>query len=161
MQPEKFVLYAMTGYGVKLTLDQSTQYRNRFFDEYTGLREWHEVTLRQGKKTHMTSTPLGRLRYCDETAHNEYLNHPVQGAGADGLKRALREVYRRSCKYNGDVLLVHHVHDEIITQVRDDADLVKAWEHDMKEGMESAMSGILTRVPALAEPGNGYSWADK
>lgn len=161
MQAEKFVLYAMVGYGVKLSLEQAREFRQRFFDEYTGLQDWHEVTLRQGKKTRMTSTPLGRLRYCDESSHNEYLNHPVQGAGADGLKRALREVYRRSRKYNGDVLLVHHVHDEIITQVRDDADLVKAWEADMKQGMESAMSGILKRVPALAEPGNGYSWADK
>jgi DNA polymerase-1 len=161
MQAEKFVLYAMTGYGVKLSLDQSKEFRQRFFDEYTGLQEWHETTLRQGKRTRMTYTPLGRLRYCDETAHNEYLNHPVQGAGADGLKRALREVFRRTRKYNGDVTMNHHVHDEIITLVRDDADLVKAWEADMKEGMESAMSGILKRVPALAEPGNGYSWADK
>ncbi len=161
MQAEKFVLYAMTGYGVKLTLDQSKEFRQRFFDEYTGLQEWHEVTLRQGKRTRMTHTPLGRLRYCDETAHNEYLNHPVQGAGADGLKRALREVFRRTRKYNGDVTMNHHVHDEIITLVRDDDDLVKAWSADMKEGMEAAMAGILTRVPPLAEPGNGYSWADK
>jgi DNA polymerase I len=161
MQAEKFVLYALTGYGVKLTLQQARQYRQRFFDEYKGLASWHERALRKGKSTRMATTPFGRLRYFDEEAHNEYLNHPIQAAGADGLKMALRETYFRAKKYDGKVKMVHHVHDEIITQVVDDAELIKVWLKDKQEGMVNAMSRILRRVPVAADPSCGLTWADK
>lgn len=161
MKEDKFVLYAMTNYGVRLTLQEAKKFRTRYFDEYRGLVRWHAEMLSQGKRTRMSTTPLGRLRYMDEKAHNEYLNHPIQSAGADGLKKALRRVYFRTKKYGGAVKMVHHVHDEIITQTPKDPEIGKAWGADLQEAMEGAMSEILKTVPVVADPGVGSSWADK
>ena len=166
MQAEKFVLYAMKNYGVKLTLDQSREFRTAYFNEFSGLRTWHERTLYAGKRDGISRTIRGRLRYLDPNkAHNEFLNTPVQGSGADGLKAALRRVYFRLRKVGTDkVRMVHHVHDEIVTLTRDDRDepeLVEHVKHELSAGMKEGMEQIMTKVPVEAEASAGSSWADK
>jgi hypothetical protein len=88
-------------------------------------------------------------------------NTPVQGTGADGLKRALRKVYDRLKKYDGKVFLTHMVHDEIVLDSMDDPEILAAAQLDLKEGMEEGIAPLLRKVPAESEGGTGDSWADK
>ena len=91
-------------------------------------------------------------------------NTPVQGLGADGLKAALREVYFRMKKlspWNGDVQMIHMVHDEIILETKDDEEVRRIAGKELKEGMETAMQQFLRDVPVLAEEGSGHDWSAK
>lgn len=166
MQAPKLVLYAQANYGVSLTLKQAEQFRERFFapGAYSRIAEWHQEVLEAGARTHMARTLAGRLRYLADDAHNEFFNTPVQGSGADGLKAALRAVYfrlKKFGKWNGPVKMVHHVHDEIITQTPDDEELIKLVEIELEAGMQDGISRFMKRVPVLVEPDSGYTWADK
>jgi len=161
MQAEKFVIYAKMNYGINLTIRQSQEFRHLYFKEYAGLEKWHKETMAEGLHYRLSRTPLGRLRYMDPKAYNEYLNHPVQGAGADGLKMALREVYFRLKQFEGRAKIVHHVHDEIILEVDDEPDLLKAAAEAECSAMCDAMKRTMSRVSVEAEPGVGASWADK
>jgi DNA polymerase I-like protein with 3'-5' exonuclease and polymerase domains len=164
MQAAKLVLYAQANYGVSLTLKQAEDFRNKFFQAYSRIAEWHEEVLREGARSHMARTLAGRLRYLGEDAHNEFFNTPVQGSGADGLKAALRNVYFRMKKYgkwNGPVKMVHHVHDEIITETPDESELVDLVKKDLSEGMHDGVIQFMRKVPVKVEAESGFSWADK
>lgn len=166
MQARKMVLYAQSNYGVSLTLKQSEEFRRKFFapSAYARIAEWHQEQLELGSRTHMVRTLGGRLRYLAEDAHNEFFNTGPQGSGADGLKAALREVYMRFKKYskwNGPIKMIHHVHDEIITETPDDDEIGRVVEKDLSEGMHDGMAQFMKKVPVVAEAASGYSWADK
>jgi hypothetical protein len=100
-------------------------------------------------------------------------NTPVQATGADGLKSALRCVYNRFKKLIGrpptrikdlpepTVKMVHHVHDEIVSEAKDDKDFIEAVKHEQEEGMKEGMQPLLKNVPVSVEASSGYTWADK
>lgn len=160
---ERFVVYAMVGYGVPLSLKDSMHIRDTFFREFAGVADWQEETLARGTRTLRSSSISGRLRYMTPKSYNEYLNHPDQATGADGLKTALRMLYFRLRKEFGPgvVDMVHHVHDEIIVEHDDDADLERQVQRVQSETMIEAMASIVKSVPVRAEPASGFTWADK
>lgn len=174
MMPPKLVLYALSGYGVKMTLKEATNYRNRYFERFAGVHRWHGRAQRDGQRAKSSCSIAGRLRYLDTGEfYNEYYNHPVQSTGADGLKAALRCTYNRYRKLIGrpptrikdlptpSVQLVHHVHDEIVTEANDDKDLLQAVKHELEAGMKDGMQPLLKRVPVDVEAAIGDTWADK
>lgn len=174
MMPDKLVLYAKTGYGVSLTKKQASDFRKRYFERYSGVNRWHSRVQRDSKRVRETRTIGGRLRYIDNPdAYNEFYNTPVQGTGADGLKRALREVYfafkailgRPPCRtmscQNPPIMLSHHVHDEVILDIDDNPELDKLAQETLSAAMIKGMQPYLKKVPVEAEASSGLSWADK
>ena len=170
---DKLVLYARVNYGVVLTLKEATHLREKYFDRFAGLRRWHALATRDGAREHIAKTLWGRLRFLDGEYYTEYLNHPVQGSAADGLKRALRCVYERlkrliggpPCRTksnpNPSVKIVHHVHDEIITEALDKDGLPQRVKHELEAGMVEGIQPLLPHVPAAAEGSIGKTWAAK
>lgn len=175
MQPPKLVLYARANYGVALTEKQATDFRNKYFERFAGLSRWHRMAQRDGQRTRAAWSIGGRLRWLDDpNMFNEFYNHPVQSTGADGLKASLREVYfrlkamnqgvapvRTATNSTPNVMMVHHVHDEIILQVKDDEALLKGSEKALTDGMKAGMQQFLKKVPVDAEASTGDTWADK
>lgn len=166
---EKFILYAYLGYGVLFTPKEAQRIRNIFFTAYPRFKPWHQEMLEEARSKGMVRTPSGRLRWLKPDAYSEAFNTPVQGAGADGLKRALRAVFDQA-KLHGPskvypemprVAMVHHVHDEIILEVDDEPGLVEESAKMLEREMVSAMATIIRTVPIRAEAAHGYSWADK
>jgi DNA polymerase I-like protein with 3'-5' exonuclease and polymerase domains len=160
MGAEKLVLYAMQAYGIALKLEDAEKFRERYFEGYAGVRAWHRRMLAQGKRTGISRTLSGRIRYLEENAHNEILNTPVQGSGADGLKAALPIVYERLKKYGGRAKLVHMVHDEIVIETDDVPDEPEAIKTDLEDGMKEGMQPFLPDVPVVVEGAYGPSWAE-
>lgn len=172
MQAKKLVQYAKASYGVTLTDSQAKRFRQRFFEAYSGIAAWHEYSLDRGKRRRETRTLWGRRRILkDERAHNEFLNSPVQGSGADGLKNTLRVVYEKVKKLNGGQIpllgkgaivgMVHMVHDEIILEHKDDPELTPLVHKSLQDGMIEGISPMMPRVPVEAEVESGRSWAAK
>src|SRR5262249_9721606 len=109
-----FRVYARSHYGVELSEAQARQYRQAFFDAYPGLARWHRRVGRSGGHPVEPRTLAGRRRL-GVVRFNDKLNCPVQGTGADGLKRALALLWerRRECPGAVPVLVVH---DEIVVE---------------------------------------------
>jgi DNA polymerase I-like protein with 3'-5' exonuclease and polymerase domains len=178
MGAEKLVLYARANYGVKLTLKEATQLRNKYFDRFDGLRRWHARAVRDGQNQKAGSRAVrslwGRLRWLDGDYYTEWLNGPVQSSAADALKRSLRCVYMRLKKLNGekppchtlsnpdpDIKTCHHVHDEQIVEARDKDGLPELVKHELEAGMVDGLQPILPRVPARAEGSVCANWSGK
>jgi hypothetical protein len=174
MMPPKLVLYALSGYGVKMSLKQATDYRNKYFERFAGLARWHGRAQRDGQRQKASWSLAGRLRYLDTgDFYNEFYNNPVQGTGADGLKAALRCTYNRFKKLIGrpptriqglptpTVQMIHHVHDEIVAEAKDDKEFVEVVKHELEKGMKEGMQPLLKKVPVDVEASSGLTWADK
>lgn len=157
----RLVIYSQVSYGVTISLQEAKAFIRAYFEGYAGVKRWHNKALRDAERTHMARTLWGRLRYLDpQKNRNEFFNTPVQGTGADGLKRALPNVYHRLKKYGGRAMMVHMVHDEIIVECDDDPEMIDAVKADLQAGMIEAIQPMLPHVPVTAEPAHGYSWAE-
>ena len=161
MGAKTFVIYAQSNYGVTLTLSQAERFHRKYFEAYPRLRYWHRCAVEEGQRNGYSKTILGRIRYLEEDLYSEYMNSPSQGSAADGLKRALKLVHEKLRKYGGRARMVHMVHDEIIIEADNDPELIALCRLDLESGMVGGMSGIITRMPVLAESSFGASWADK
>jgi DNA polymerase-1 len=84
------------------------------------------------------------------------LNTPVQGTGADGLKRALALLWERRQQAPG-AFPVLAVHDEIVVECgQEDAATAAAW---LKAAMIDGMADWLAPVPVEVETRTAATWA--
>lgn len=163
LQAPKFVLYAQAKYGVTVSPAEAEKFRDRYFEKFVGVGQWHEHILATVKPTGLSRTLGGRHRYLDPVLeHNAYLNSPDQGTGADGLKASLIILQDRiDRQYAGRAELILPVHDETIIEADDDPEMLRELAKDQKECMEAGLSEFVKRVPVTASGGVGDSWADK
>jgi DNA polymerase I-like protein with 3'-5' exonuclease and polymerase domains len=162
MGAKKLVLYAMANYGVTLSQREADSFRRKYFEAYPGLKRWHNISYRDGQRMGFTRTLNGRIRYLDpEKAYSEWFNTPVQGTGADGLKKSLRNVLFRLREHVGDdARIVHHVHDEIIVEAKDDPDCIREVKCQIEEGMKDALRTMVKNVPVVVDASDGTNWAE-
>jgi DNA polymerase-1 len=151
MGAKGFRNYARSHYNLDLTEDQAAGYRDAFFRAYPGLRRWHRSVVDGPRDTRTLSGR--RVRAVEQ--FNEKLNLPVQGSGADGLKRALALLWKRraDCPSAFPVLVVH---DEIVVECPgSDADRVTA---RLKAAMLDGMAPLVAPVPVEVEVKVGRTW---
>jgi DNA polymerase-1 len=155
MGAKGFRVYALSQYGLDLSLEQATQYRQGFFEAYLGLVAWHRRVKRQHAP--QTRTLAGRRRLLDvKTSDTLRLNSPVQGTGADGLKLALALLWERRDQCPG-AFPVLAVHDEIVVECgADQAEAAAAW---LKAAMIDGMAPLIDPVPVEVEIGAATNWA--
>ena len=161
MMPDKLQRYAKAQYKVTLTDAESKAFHRRYFEVYQGIARWHARQLRDGPRLGEARTIGGRRRFLSDTAHNEFMNTPVQGTGADALKGALRIVSKRLKKFGSRVKgIVHHVHDELGAECDNDEELVIEVKKELQAGMKEAMEVYLKKVPVKVDPDSGKTWGD-
>jgi len=127
MGSSKFKMYAKAKYGVSLTDDEAQEFRDRFFELYPELKNWHN---RQREFVHnhgYVRTPIGRKRNLPgiasfdkairAEAERAAVNSPVQSAASDlNLFAAIRVAQT----FPEDVKIVATVHDAILMEVKED-----------------------------------------
>jgi DNA polymerase-1 len=154
MSAETLREHARNNYGVELSEAEAQEFRRRFFQTYRGIADWHERERQAGP--HDVRTRAGRLVRNEEYFTNR-LNTPVQGTGADGLKRALAKLWIRRHEVPADVKLCLAVHDEIVVECnQDDAYPVAQW---LRTCMLEGMQGLIPEVPVEVEIQVGQAWA--
>lgn len=166
-------IQARSSYGVEITLAQAERFRNKFFEHYPRIREYHRKRCRPEHQVtqHWRYTPekgfyavniigtrtlSGRLRIWPthrgetQARFTDLANTPVQGTGADILKIALARVYEalRSKGWD-DVWLIGSTHDEIMLEAPEDkaeevAELLVA-------EMQAAGAELIMTVPIVTE----------
>jgi DNA polymerase-1 len=146
--------YARSNYGVDMTIEQAQAYRTAFFQAYPGLQAWHRRTGRTGDRAIETRTLAGRCRV-DVGRFTEKLNTPVQGTGADGLKRALALLWERRREAPG-AFPVLAVHDEIVVECdHDQEEHAGRW---LRQAMQDGMADWLDPVPVEVEVHAAPTW---
>ena len=99
MGARRFVQYARDSYGVILTIEEASLFREQFLTLYKGIREWHRRTGFEGPSHEGVRSASGRFRRLvlddGRFPFSEFLNTPVQGTEADGVKRALTLLHAR------------------------------------------------------------------
>jgi DNA polymerase-1 len=106
--------YARNSYGVMMSLEDAREYRERWFETYPAIRTWHRqegIGFDAGEDS--ASTLTGRLRRV--RSFMEKVNHPVQAAGADGVKTAMALLNERLPEYLGAKLVIA-CHDELVVE---------------------------------------------
>jgi DNA polymerase-1 len=114
------------------TEQKAHTYIDALFDRAPKLRLWW---IEQGSKSfegvEFATTPLGRRRLVDmtisagnrlwESNRSQLLNHPVQGACAEGYKLAGALIWEGRKDFSGNPLMVNMVHDEFVLETDADA----------------------------------------
>lgn len=143
--------YARAGYGVELTAAEAARHRETFFRTYPGLRAWHRSV---GEGAVDTRTLAGRRR-AGVTRYTEKLNSPIQGSGADGLKRALALLWERRHQCP-DAFPVLFVHDEIVVEC--DAERAEEAAVWLRAAMVDGMAPLVAPAPVEVEVSGGPTW---
>ena len=116
--PEGFQTYAKTQYGITLSLEESTEFRRLFFEQYRGLRQWHKRAWDEVDFTDEARTILGRRLLpnaeTDWAKFEVLTNYVVQGSAADVIKLAMVKLGNQ---LPADDHLVATVHDELVFDV--------------------------------------------
>ena len=156
------MVYAETSYGVKLDIEQARQIRQKFFDEYKHLREWHSQAEEGASSScEVLSTKLGRKRWLPMEGERwqrftALLNAPVQGGAADVIKTAIIDLQAKLPEGAG---LVSTVHDELIVEAPlKNTEAIKKLMEDVM--IESAVS-LYPTVPFEVEAHICEDWSEK
>jgi DNA polymerase I len=152
--------YARNSYGVEMSLSQAERYRERFFKAYPAIRSWHRKEGKSfGSRDNAARSLTGRMRRVGR--FTEKINHPVQGAAADGMKMALALLWERRDECPGAVPILA-VHDEIVAECdEEDAEKVEGWlKKAMVEGMDAVVNVTEPQVPIEVETSVSQTWSD-
>lgn len=148
--------YAELSYGVTMTLEEATAFRERYFKAYTGILKWHE-TVRAALPAEGRTLTGRKFLYDGNSGLPTYYNSPVQGTAADIMKYALGLMVRRIDLHDTYICAV--IHDEIILEVPEEKSEETAAL--LKRTMEEAGNAILPDIPVVSEVVVSDSWADK
>jgi DNA polymerase-1 len=162
------IIYGISAFGLANQLgigqQEAKEYIAKYFQRYPGIRDYMERTKDFARKHGYVLTPFGRkihLRFIHDKsqgmrafAERAAINAPLQGGGADIIKRAMIRLpgALSAAKLNAKMLL--QVHDELLFEVPE-KELDKTKDVTRKV-MESAAS--LT-VPLVVDTGVGDNWA--
>jgi DNA polymerase-1 len=138
---------------------------NKYFDTFKGVKRWLNFQKVQVVENHYNRTPSGRLvRYeFDEddgearaAAQREGANLPLQGGGADILKRSLRIFYDESKSFQNKIKLVNLVHDQI--DIESPIDIANEVEDLLNRCMVKAGTEFVSQVEIKVDSHQKLIW---
>ena len=161
------ILYGISSYGLAedlgIPVKEAKEFINKYFDTYTGVRDYMDKEIETAKKNGYVKTIMNRKRVIDELKSTNYmirnmgermaLNTPVQGSASDILKKAMIEIDEIFEKENIKSKMLLQVHDELIFNVYDD-------EIDkVKEIVYNTMTNVFNlKVPLDVDIELGNNW---
>ena len=143
---------------LRIPRGEATEIIARYFERFSGVRDYMEQTVEVAKKQGYVETIFGRRRYIDELfskapavkkfGERAAINAPIQGAASDIVKKAMIDAYK---KVSAQMLL--QVHDELIFEAPKEH--VEEIAPVAKSVMESA---VKLSVPLDVNVGHGANW---
>ena len=164
------IIYGMGAHGLARELDismkEAKKYIDRYFERYSGVKEFIERTIEEAAELGYTKTLFGRRRYIPELQMGNdrsfkfgeriAVNSPIQGTAADIVKAAMVNVearFREEGLGTDKVRTLLQIHDELIFEVRgEELDRVKTL---VCEEMERVVE---LRVPIKVNATVGADW---
>ncbi|MFW5826648.1 MAG: DNA polymerase I [Alkalispirochaeta sp.] len=163
------VMYGMSAFRLSNELGiprkDADAFITAYFGTYNGIRRFIDETVAQAEEAGEVRTLLGRPRPLpDINSRNRTVkagvervavNTPIQGSGADIVKRAMLAVHRRLADEQLESRLILQVHDELILECpEDEVDRVKSLV------MEEMSTAVELSVPLRVSVETGERWGD-
>lgn len=158
MREEGFVDYAASTYGVTLSLEEATAFRDKFFTKYARLLAWHKAYKTMARKQKKVYSPLGRVRHLPlisspdrksaSKAERQSINAPVQSTLSDMSLWAtalLDQEYGMNPQ--GGFCAFGMVHDQLLFYAPEDE--AELWAGRVKDVMEHLPFHEVGWAPAL------------
>lgn len=147
---------------IEISVDEARAIIKKFFKAVPKVEKFLNNLGEIGKERGFIRSPppYGRIRWFGgyDNKHDfkrlgeierQSKNHPIQGGNADMTKLALVLVYKEIKEKGYDVKLIHQVHDEIQTEVREE--FANEWAVLMSNIMVKAANSILKKVPMVVD----------
>jgi DNA polymerase I len=163
------IVYGQTPFGLAQTLGidrkEADLYIRRYFERYSGVKEFIERTVAEVRQTGVSKTLLGRRRPIPDMhsrnpasrsfAERTAVNTPLQGTAADLIKLAMIRIAGLLEAENLRSRMLLQVHDELVFEApSDELDHVKDL---VKREMQTVYE---LRVPLVVDVGHGPNWRD-
>ncbi len=163
------IIYGISGFGLArqlgITPGEARTYIDAYFVRYPAIRSYMERTKEEARISGYVTTPFGRRCWvpgiADKNAarrayaERQAINAPLQGGGADIIKRAMIRLPKALKDAGLRSRLLLQVHDELLFEAPEDE--VPALTTLARQVMESA---AVLSVPLVVETGVGRTWAD-
>lgn len=158
MGPKGLMYSAKANYGVEMSLGEAETFKKRYFEAYSGIRDWHRKSSCELRYANRQRTLCGRrFVWREPPSFTVYVNRQVQGTAADIAKIALGRL--PSALKGTQTKIIAMIHDEIIIEAPEasarDAAAILQWT------MESAGNEVLKTVPVVAEARIADNWSQK
>ncbi|HYZ86374.1 MAG TPA: DNA polymerase I [Bryobacteraceae bacterium] len=163
------IVYGQTPFGLATSLGidrkEAESYIKRYFELYSGVKQFIERTIAEVRKTGIAKTMLGRERPIPDMnsrnpnargfAERTAVNTPLQGTAADLIKIAMVRVDAVLQKNNMASRMLLQVHDELVFEApQEETDELKTL---VKTEMANAAQ---LEVPLEVGVGVGPNWRD-
>jgi DNA polymerase-1 len=161
------LIYGMSVFGLAGNLGveraAAQMYMDRYFQRFSGVRQFMDDTRVQAKANGYVETAFGRRLWLPEInspngprrqgAERAAINAPMQGTAADLIKLSMIAVQGWLEAERLQSLMVMQVHDELVLEVpQQELELVR-------EKLPQLMAGVAQlKVPLTAEVGVGPNW---
>lgn len=141
---------------------------DKWFSVFPTVREYIDATKAELRREGFVQTIMGRFRRFGDLmgmsrrdagqAERQGGNAVIQGTAADIAKMAMLKAESDPELNRLGASLLLQIHDELIWECPDIAEVIVAVKKRVQEIMENPF-GLELRVPIPAEVGHGYSWA--
>jgi uracil-DNA glycosylase family 4 len=168
MYPAKFQKYALINYGLEFSMAECEVYRQKYFELFPQLLDWHE---RQKRTVHLhkkVTSPFGRTRHLPDVdspdrsvqmeAERQAINSPVQSCASDITLYSMIQLQKLLKPH--EAAMVMTLHDGIGFEIKEDR--VDYYAPRIKEIMETLplkrVFGLDLSVPVVADIEWGTHW---
>ncbi|HVY02043.1 MAG TPA: DNA polymerase I, partial [Caulobacterales bacterium] len=166
------IIYGMSAFGLARNLGiergEADAYIKRYFERFPGIRTYMETQKARARELGYVTTIFGRRTYTPYIkstkpaergyAERQAINAPLQGAGADIIRRAMVRMPAALREAGLKARMLLQVHDELVFEAPEaEAD---ATCKRVAEVMEAApLPAIQLTVPLTVEARAGKTWA--
>ena len=163
------IVYGMSAFSLAQDIgvfqNEAQAYINAYFEKYSGVQQYMNRVIEEGKKQGYVSTIYGRRRYMPELKVSNFnvrssgermaRNMPIQGTAADIMKLAMVNVHRRLKAEKLSAKIILQVHDELIVECPEaEAEAVR---EILRDEMERAAE---LSVPLTVDAHIGKNWME-
>jgi DNA polymerase-1 len=163
------IIYGISAFGLaqrmRISRSEARNLIDGYFENYPGVREYMDQSIRMAREQGYVETMFGRRRYLPDilsrnsvvrgNAERNAINSPIQGSAADIIKIAMIRIQEFLDREQLQSSMILQVHDELnFDVVPEELDRLK---NTVLKEMENACS---LKVPITVEWGEGANWLE-
>ncbi len=158
------IIYGITPFGLSkqigCSIEESTQYINRYFEKYPGIKQYMEQCKQNAKNNGYVQTIFGRKCFIHDIknknvharkfAERAAINAPLQGSTADLMKTSMIAIDKKL----PEAKMIAQIHDELIFEAEEDI------AENIAIKIKNIMESLLKKPPLVVDIKIGPTWAN-
>ncbi|MFY0542945.1 DNA polymerase I [Brevibacillus sp. H7] len=163
------IVYGISDYGLSqnlnITRKEAGDFIERYFDVFSGVKQYMEDIVKQAKQDGYVTTLLNRRRYLPDIRSSNFnlrsfaertaMNTPIQGTAADIIKLAMIRMQEQLERNGLQSRMLLQVHDELVFEVPESE--LEKMQQIVPDVMEQALA---LDVPLKVDVHYGRTWYD-